>query len=101
MVTLILADGTKLTGFTQNGNNFVSKEKVDESKFTGNLSTLTIDDEETQKVLNNAELIQQVEYSDGFYLCFREKTAEELLTESITDIQLAMADIYEQMLGGN
>lgn len=101
MVTLILADGTKLTGFTENGSNYVSKKKVDESKFTNNLSTLTIDDGENQRVLNNVELIQQVEYADGFYLCFREKTQEELVAESITDIQLAMADIYEQMLGGN
>ena len=31
MWKMILADGTELTGFSQNGNNYVSLEKVEES----------------------------------------------------------------------
>lgn len=76
--TLTLADGTKLENLRLNGTNFVSEEKIDESIFPGNLSTLTISDGETETVLHNAELIQQVKYSDGWYSCFREKTAAEL-----------------------
>lgn len=78
MVKLILADGTKLTGFTQNGTNFVSQKQVDESVFEDNLSTLTIDDGDTQTVMHNAELIQQVQYADGWYICFRERTEQEM-----------------------
>lgn len=78
MVKLILADGTKLTGFTQNGTNFVSQKQVDESVFEDNLSTLTIDDGDTQTVMHNVELIQQVQYADGWYICFRERTEQEM-----------------------
>ena len=62
MVKLILADGTELKGFKQNGNNYVSKTEVDVSVFEDNLSTLTIVDGDTQMVMHNAELIQQVQY---------------------------------------
>lgn len=44
MYKLILADGTELTGFTKNGDNYIRKEKVDESVFKDNLSTLEITD---------------------------------------------------------
>lgn len=60
MVKLILADGTELKGFKQNGNNYVSQTEVDVSVFEDNLSTLTIVDGDTQMVMHNAELIQQV-----------------------------------------
>lgn len=33
---------------------------------------------DTQMVMHNAELIQQVQYADGWYLCFREKTEQEM-----------------------
>lgn len=75
---MILADGTELTGFRQNGNNYVSQERVDEAVFEDNLSTLTLTDGETEITMNNAVLIQQVKYTDGWYLCFRELTPQEL-----------------------
>ena len=111
MWKIILADGTELTGFTQNGNNYVSKTQVDESVFEGNLSTLTLTDGETEIVMHNAVLIQQVKYKDGWYLCFREKTPQEVVVESLrsaaerssgelSDLQLALAEVYEMMLGG-
>lgn len=84
MVKLILADGTELKGFKQNGNNYVSKTEVDVSVFEDNLSTLTIVDGDTQMVMHNAELIQQVQYADGWYLCFREKTEPEMRYAELT-----------------
>lgn len=53
--------------------------------------------------------IQQMEWADGtFYLAFREKTKEEKLvaalnatSNSITDVQVALAKVYEMVLGGN
>ena len=80
--TLILADGTALTGLRVNGNNYVSDTKINENIFITNLSTLTIIKDGEQTVLHNAELIQQVHYPDadppGWHLCFRELTEEEL-----------------------
>lgn len=96
MWKIILANGKELTGFTQNGNNYVSKTKVDESVFEGNLSTLTLTDGETEIVMHNAVLIQQVKYTDGWYLCFRELTPQEIQYAALNgkiDYLAMMADI--------
>lgn len=52
--------------------------------------------------------IQQMEWADGtFYLAFREQTPQEKMlaaiaanSESVTDMQLALAEVYEMILGG-
>lgn len=79
-------------------------EKVDESIFEGNLSTMTVSDGQTETVMHEVELIQQVHYSDGWYLAFRELTeaekANRATENSITDVQMALTEIYEMMLGG-
>lgn len=110
--TLTLADGRQLTGLGLNGTNFVSAEKVDEAIFTNNLSTMTVSDGETERTYHHVELIQQQKQLDGdWYLAFREKTAQELAAEalkeamasnadSITDMQLALAEVYELIVGG-
>lgn len=110
MYTITLADGTtKLTGLSKNGDNFISESKVDESIFTDNLSTMTIADEDTSEetVMTDVELIQQVQYDeDGdWYLCFRElseqEKTEQAYSDGLTDVQLALAEIYEMVIGGN
>ena len=107
--TITLADGRKLTGLDKNGDNFVSTEKVDESIFENNLSTMTVSDGETEETFKDMVFIQQMEWADGtFYLAFREKTKEEKLVaaiaanaSSVTDVQVALAEVYEMILGGN
>lgn len=110
--TITLADGRKLTGLGKNGNNFVSVNKVDETIFKDNLSVMTVSDGETETVYHNVELIQQQEWADGsWYLAFREQTAQEQAmaalnkavaenADSMTDLQMALAEVYEMMLGG-
>ena len=95
--TITLADGKKLTGLTKNGDNYVSKKKVDESIFTDNLTTMTVSDGETETTYQNVELIQQMEFPDGWYLCFRELTEAEL---AVTELQEALAEVYELIVGG-
>ena len=109
MYTITLADGKKLTGLEMNGTNYVSKEKGDESIFKDNLSTMKFSDGETETTYTDMVFIQQMEWVDGtFYLAFREKTKEEKLvaaitanTNSVTDVQVALAEVYEMILGGN
>jgi hypothetical protein len=108
MYTVTLADGTKLTNLSVNGTNFVSKKKIDESIFTDNLSTITVSDGKTENTYNDIIFIQQMELDGKYYIAFREKFAEEKLLETIaanestvTDIEVALAEIYEMMLGGN
>lgn len=106
--TITLADGRKLTGLDKNGDNFVSKTKVDESIFEGNLSTMKVSDGETEEVFKDMVFIQQMEWADGtFYLAFREQTQQEKIlaaltatTDSVTDVQVALAEVYEMILGG-
>ena len=109
MYTITLADGKKLTGLEMNGTNYVSKEKVDETIFENNLSTVKISDGETETAYTDMVFIQQMEWADGtFYLAFREKTPQEknlaalaATAGSVTDVQVALAEVYEMILGGN
>lgn len=111
--TITLADGTELTGLGKNGDNFVSQDRIDESIFDDNLSVMTVFDGETETVYHNVELIQQQKWFDGsWYLAFREKTTQEQTMErlnkavsenadSMTDLQIALTEVYEMILGGN
>ena len=109
MYTITLANGKKLTGLDMNGTNYVSKEKVDETIFKDNLSTMNVSDGKTETSYTDMVFIQQMQWADGtFYLAFREKTKEEKLppaihanARSVTDMQVALAEVYEMILGGN
>ena len=96
--TITLADGRKLTGLTKNGDNFVSKTKVDESIFVNNLSTMKVSDGETEVTMTDVQFIQQMEWVDGnWYLAFREIPPAE---KAMTDLELALVEVYEMILGG-
>ena len=85
--TITLADGRKLTGLDKNGDNFVSTEKVDESIFENNLSTMTVSDGETEETFTDMAFIQQMKWMDGtYYLEFRQKTPAELTEEMTLDL---------------
>jgi hypothetical protein len=77
---LTLADGTTIENLRLNGNNFVSEEKIDESIFEDNLThvTATNSNGDVEYEFNNAELVQQVHYDDGWYFVLRELSAAEL-----------------------
>lgn len=67
-----------------NGNNFISKTKLDESIFAGNLSTLTIIGEEgVMQVMENAVFMGQQERPDGWYFSFRELSPQEIFNASV------------------
>ena len=70
---------------------------MEESIFDCNSVTVTITgDEGNVTVLNIAEFIQQMEFPDGFYICFREKSAMELVLENVQsqiDYIAMMADV--------
>lgn len=94
--TIRLADGTELKGLSKNGDNFVSSTKIDESIFEGNLATMTVSDGESEVTYENVELIQQVQYADGWYLAFRELSAQELRDMEVDakiDYIAMMADV--------
>ena len=106
--TITLTDGRKLTELSKNGDNFVSKEKVDETMFKDNLSTMTVSDGENTETFEDMVFIQQMEWADGtFYLAFREQPPQEKIvaaitanSDSVTDLQMALAEVYETILTG-
>ena len=67
-----LSDGTMLNNLRLNGNNYVSETEVTEAEFAGRLSRVIIRSSDTEEILNDAELLQIVHYSDGWYFILRE-----------------------------
>ena len=95
MYKITLNDGTVIDNLTVNGTNFVSKDKIDESIFTkDNLKKVTIND----TVYENLVFIQQMKLADGYYIAFRQKTAEEN-QKYLIDKQRADIDYIALMSG--
>lgn len=76
--TVELGDGTTFENLTLNGNNFVSKVEISEDDFS-DLSHVTITDSEgNSEEMENVELIQLMQYSDGWYFILRQLCQEEI-----------------------
>lgn len=78
-ITIILSDGTEITDLKMNGNNFVSPIKIDEKIFDGNLSTVTVVDDEEETTYNNMSLIHCTKYDSEYWFALRELTDAELV----------------------
>lgn len=90
--TITLADGRSLKGLGKNGDNFVSKTRVDETMFKDNLSTMTVSDGETTETFKDMVFVQQMEWADGtFYLAFRELSEQEKVLEELSNMKEAMS----------
>ena len=107
MYTNTLADGRSISNLQLNCNNYVSEVKIDEHIFKHNLSKVKISDGKTEVTYTDLMFVQQMEIGDKFYLAFRTKSNSERLAEtilknssSVTDIQMALADVYEMIAGG-
>lgn len=73
-----LADGKTFEDLTLNGNNYVSKTEVTEYDFT-DLSHVTITDSDGNvEEMNNAELLQVAQYTDGWYFIIEEMSPAKI-----------------------
>lgn len=100
MYTIQLANGTQLKDLTLNGNNFISDTIIEDSVFKDNLSTVTITDNDTKttETYKDMVLIQNTSYDgEHSYFILGEQSEEE---KTITDLQVAIAEVYEMILGG-
>lgn len=111
MYQITLHDGTVLDELELNGNNFISEKVIDDSVFNGNLDTVTITDGETTETFTDMKLLSNRVDGGKSWFVLGEKTAQEkamerlvadlsVNAESITDVQLALAELYEMILGG-
>lgn len=112
MYTITLADGTNLENLELNGNNYIAEGVIDDSVFKDNLSTVTITDGKTTETYEDMVLLSHRVDGGRSWIVLGEKSAQEKAMErinamlssaadSITDVQLALAEVYEMMLGGN
>lgn len=86
---ILLKDGTTITA-ELNGNNYITQQKVTEAMLE-NLAGMTIDGvEQIDAVLSNLW-----KEKDGTHIVFGVKTEADKLREDITNIQLALTEIYE------
>ena len=111
MYQITLHDGTVLDELELNGNNFISEKVIDDSVFNGNLDTVTISNGETTETFTDMKLLSNRVDGGKSWFVLGEKTAQEkamerlvaslsVNAESITDVQLALAEVYEMILGG-
>ena len=110
MYQITLHDGAVLDDLELNGNNFISEKVIDDSVFSGNLDTVTISNGETAETYTDMKLLSnRVDGGKSWFVLGekteQEKTMERLVSafsvnaESITDVQLALAEVYEMILG--
>ena len=111
MYKITLHDGTVLDNLELNGNNYISEKVIDDSVFSGNMDTVTISNEETTVTYTDMKLMSnRVDGGKSWFILGektdQEKAMERLVSalsvnaESITDVQLALAELYEMILGG-
>ena len=108
---ITLADGASLDGLDLNGNNYISSAVVTEATFAGKLSSVTIEGPDGTQTYQDMKLVQISKVGKNYWFILAEKTAEEKQKElaaaalatnanSITDLQLALAEVYEMIIGG-
>lgn len=111
MYKITLADGTVLKNLELNGNNYISEKVIEDSVFAGNLATVTITDDEKTEVFTDMKLMSNRVDGGKSWFVLGEKTDQEkamerlvaalsVNAESITDLQFALAEVYEMILGG-
>lgn len=111
MYKITLADGTKLENMELNGNNYIAEGVIDDSVFKDNLSTVTITDGKEVTIYEDMVLLSHRVDGGRSWIVLGEKSAQDKAMEriysmlssnadSITDVQVALAEVYEMMLGG-
>ena len=106
MYKITLADGTTLENLVLNGNNFIAAAAVDDAVFKGNMASVVITNLEdgTAEQIEDGVLLSNIVREGCSWLVLGEKTQEQKRLETIdsafTDLQMALAEVYEMMLGG-
>lgn len=106
MYKITLADGTTLENLVLNGNNFIAAAAVDDAVFKGNMASVTITNLEdgTAEQIEDGVLLSNIVRDGKSWLVLGQKSAEQKRLEAIdstfTDLQMALAEVYEMMIGG-
>ena len=89
-----------------NGNNYVASTAVDDAVFKDNMASVTItnlEDESTEQI-EDGVLLSNIVRDGKSWLVLGQKTPEQKRQETIdstfTDLQMALTEVYEMMIGG-
>lgn len=104
MYKITLQDGTFIENLELNGNNFISDIIIPDSRFSNNLKNIIITDGENIENCEDMMLVANRIVDNKSWFIITEKSEkqkkDELLDTNITDIQLALVDLYESIIGG-
>lgn len=106
MYKITLADGTALENLVLNGNNFIAQTAVDDAVFEGNMASVTITNLEdgTAEQIEDGVLLSNIVREGCSWLVLGQKSAEEkrleAMDDTFTDLQMALAEVYEMLIGG-
>ena len=100
MYTIKLSDGTTLTNLELNGNNFISDTIIPDLTFENNLKSVEISDGEITRILTDQFLVANRIIDNQSWFIIANKTQQMKSDEAMTDIQLALVELYELLSGG-
>lgn len=111
MYKIKLNDGTELTNLELNGNNYISETVIKDNVFKDNLKKVVISDGETVETYDDMVLVsnQIVDGHSWFILdtkSAQQKALDKIMStlttneNSITDVQMALAEVYELITAG-
>ena len=119
MYTITLSNGNTLKNLELNGNNFISAEIIEDSVFEGGLDTVIIAEGKEKETHTDMVLVSNRVFDDKSWFILSEKTQEQkerervasleqenaalhetvaVLEGQLVDTQLALCDVYEQVL---
>lgn len=93
--TITLSDGSVLDNLTMNGNNFISKYKIDKKLFENNCSPVTISDGTTVDIHEHMDLVQISILDNEYWFSLRDLSFDE-----IENIRIWSAVEYLSMMLG-
>ncbi len=102
MYSITLADGSILRNLELDGNNYISPEELTADDFDGKLSSVTIDDGEGySETIADCVLYRCIPERGGkTRLIIGEKTEKMKQEDRNTELELALTELYEMIIGG-
>lgn len=107
MCTITLADGTQLKNISIADNKYIANGVISDEVFEDNLSEVVITDGNKSKKYNDMFLASCYVWDGKSCFVLRKKPPHncindkvEKITKSLTDIEMALTEIYEFFLNG-
>lgn len=100
MYTITLSDGTTLNNIELNGSTFIAPRRYTAADFEGKLSTVTFSDGEETYTLHDCALFLCHQSGNKTWIVIDEKTEKMKQDELNTELELALTELYEMIIGG-